>query len=329
MRPLLPGKSGEIIVLQSAGNPVPCLPAGWIGHEVLVATGETGPVDRRNRLAQIIKGLQPWHARPLQEAATVDGAAELGPAIVSAAEAGALILYATEGAPWDDPTVQYIAGVRSGTAEASLDQPKRCSGAFQLQVLENAGHASRHVAEVPVDRLVAIMRRLLGDDGCPWDREQTHDSLRPYLIEEAAEVLEAIDRGTPAKLADELGDVLLQVAFHAALADEAGDFTLVDVVRAIEAKMLYRHPHVFADWQVNDSREVLANWELLKADEAGSDGQAATREPWRPLRKAAVQICLSALDAAFAIAAGNRQAAEDSLDRLMEQSTALRSADRR
>jgi NTP pyrophosphatase (non-canonical NTP hydrolase) len=321
----LPGKSGEVIILQSDGVALPYLPAGWIGREVLVATAETGPINRRNRLTQIIAGLQPWQARPLQEVAADDGAGELGRAIVGAAWAGALILYVTDGAPWDDPVVQYVTGVRSGKAEAALDRQQR-PGTFKLQVLENAASQCRHVAEVSLDRLMAIMRRLLGDGGCPWDREQTHDSLRPYLIEEAAEVLEAIDRGAPTKLVDELGDVLLQVAFHAALAADSGDFALVDVVRAIETKMLHRHPHVFADWQVSDSNEVLVNWELLKADEAGSDSHPAGAEPWRPLRKVAVQICLSAIDAAFAAAAGNRQSAEDAFDRLMEQSSALRTA---
>lgn len=117
------------------------------------------------------------------------------------------------------------------------------------------------------DDLVAVMHRLLDPDGCPWDREQTHESLKPYLIEEAYEVLDAIDSGSDAHLAEELGDVLLQVVFHAEIAGRDDRFTIDDVVRGISEKLRRRHPHVFGDTTVTGSGEVLRNWEEIKRRE--------------------------------------------------------------
>jgi MazG family protein len=105
--------------------------------------------------------------------------------------------------------------------------------------------------------------------GCPWDLEQTHTTLRPYLVEEAYEVLEAIDAGDDRALREELGDLLLQVVLHAQLADDRGAFSIAEVVRGITEKMVRRHPHVFGSTQVSGSAEVLRNWEQLKAAEAG------------------------------------------------------------
>jgi MazG family protein len=105
--------------------------------------------------------------------------------------------------------------------------------------------------------------------GCPWDLEQTHATLRPYLVEEAYEVLEAIDAADDRALREELGDLLLQVVLHAQLADDRGAFSIADVVRGITEKMVRRHPHVFGAAQVSGSAEVLRNWEQLKAAEAG------------------------------------------------------------
>lgn len=118
------------------------------------------------------------------------------------------------------------------------------------------------------DDLVAIMARLRADDGCPWDREQTHESLRPYLMEEAYEVLEAVDSGDPQKLCGELGDLLLQIVFHAQIAAENGEFGIADVCHRISHKLRHRHPHVFGDVTVRDSGEVVDNWERLKRQEA-------------------------------------------------------------
>lgn len=121
----------------------------------------------------------------------------------------------------------------------------------------------------PLDSLVSVMARLRGPDGCPWDREQTHASLRPYMLEEAYEAVEAIGSGDMAQLKDELGDVLLQVVFHAQLASERGDFRMEDVVRNLTAKLIRRHPHVFADVQVAGAADVVRNWEAIKAAEKG------------------------------------------------------------
>ncbi|HHW09874.1 MAG TPA: nucleoside triphosphate pyrophosphohydrolase [Firmicutes bacterium] len=129
--------------------------------------------------------------------------------------------------------------------------------------------------------LMEVMERLLGENGCPWDRKQTHSSLEPYLIEEAYEVLEAIEQNDMAALCEELGDVLLQIVFHATLASHAGAFTIDDVVEAITEKMVRRHPHVFGDLTVSRAEEVVQNWEQIKEEEkrvarAGrADGAAA------------------------------------------------------
>jgi MazG family protein len=115
--------------------------------------------------------------------------------------------------------------------------------------------------------LVAVQSRLRAPGGCPWDREQTHATLRTYLIEEAYEVLDAIEAGNPQDLAEELGDLLLQVLFHADLAREAGAFDVSDVITGIHDKMVRRHPHVFGDVKAETSGEVLKNWAQIKAKE--------------------------------------------------------------
>src|SRR3984893_19608037 len=115
------------------------------------------------------------------------------------------------------------------------------------------------------EKLVAVQKRLRAPQGCPWDREQTHATLRPYLIEEAYEVLDALDAGDDAKFADELGDLLLQVVFHSEIARSEGRFTVADVLRAIHDKMVRRHPHVFGTASAKDSAQVLQNWERIKA----------------------------------------------------------------
>src|SRR5881296_3883427 len=122
-------------------------------------------------------------------------------------------------------------------------------------------------------RLVDLMARLRAPGGCPWDREQTPASLRPYLLEEVYEVLEAIDAGDAAHLRDELGDLLLQIVFQSQLAAEAGRFTVADVARGIAAKLVRRHPHVFGDVQVRDAGEVVRNWTRIKAEERQAAGE--------------------------------------------------------
>src|ERR1700694_1598931 len=131
------------------------------------------------------------------------------------------------------------------------------------------------------EKLVAVQARLRAPNGCPWDREQTHESLRTYLIEEAYEVLEAMESGDDAKFAEEMGDLLLQIVFHSQLAREEGRFTVSDVISEIHDKMLRRHPHVFGETPAKDSAEVLRNWEQLKAEERRSrseEGKPAKKE---------------------------------------------------
>lgn len=117
------------------------------------------------------------------------------------------------------------------------------------------------------EKLTAIMARLRGPNGCPWDREQTHASLRQYLLEETYEVLESLDRQRFEELRLELGDLLLQVIFHAQLAAEAGRFTITEVIDAISDKMLRRHPHVFGGAKVSSAQEQTVLWERIKQKE--------------------------------------------------------------
>jgi len=118
--------------------------------------------------------------------------------------------------------------------------------------------------------LVATMRRLLAPDGCPWDREQTEQTLKRYVMEEACEVIDAIDSQDPAALCDELGDLSLQVVFLAELARTKGQFGPDDVVRAIVAKLVRRHPHVFGETSVSSADEVVTNWNQIKVSEKGA-----------------------------------------------------------
>jgi tetrapyrrole methylase family protein/MazG family protein len=122
-----------------------------------------------------------------------------------------------------------------------------------------------------MDELLAVMARLRGPGGCPWDAEQTLATLKSFLIEESYEVLDAIDSGNPAHHLEELGDLLLQVVFQAQIRAEQGDFRFADVAEAIRTKLVRRHPHVFGDVQAATSGEVLRNWDAIKAAEKGAD----------------------------------------------------------
>jgi MazG family protein len=128
------------------------------------------------------------------------------------------------------------------------------------------------------EKLVALQARLRAPKGCPWDREQTHATLRTYLIEEAYEVLDAMNSGDDAKFANEMGDLLLQVVFHSQIAKEQGRFTVADVIREVHEKMVRRHPHVFGEKRAKDAAEVLRNWEQIKAEERESSGGARKEE---------------------------------------------------
>jgi len=140
--------------------------------------------------------------------------------------------------------------------------------------------SSPHVPKGPVPStdggrrvldLIKVMHRLRAPGGCPWDREQTHQSLGRHLLEETHEVLEAIDSEDPARLRDELGDVLLQVVFHAEVASEEGAFDLDEVAAGVVAKLIRRHPHVFGEVEVQSAAQVLVNWERIKQDEEGRE----------------------------------------------------------
>lgn len=183
-------------------------------------------------------------------------------------------------------------------SERKLDLMRSYPDEFEVYIVKGAGSPGQKVVKVPLyqldrqecfdhltclavpplpsalqppdwDRLLEVMARLRGSDGCPWDKEQTHFSLRPYLLEETYEVLEALDQEDMHKLCEELGDLLLQIVFHAQLAQERQEFTIADVVKEIVEKLVRRHPHVFAGAQANCAREVVVNWEKIKEKEVG------------------------------------------------------------
>lgn len=122
-------------------------------------------------------------------------------------------------------------------------------------------------------KLVELMATLRGPEGCPWDKEQTRETLMPMLIEEAYEVLEALDRGNEEELCEELGDLLFQIIFHSQISQEKGGFDAYQVCRRSYEKMVGRHPHVFGDQEIKDSRDLLKNWEDIKAAEKEAGGR--------------------------------------------------------
>ncbi len=125
-----------------------------------------------------------------------------------------------------------------------------------------------------IQKLVDLVERLRGENGCPWDREQTRESLKPMLIEEAYEVLDALDGAGPSELKEELGDLLFQVVFHAQIASEKGEFHLADIIDRLHEKMVRRHPHVFGGADLRTSEDVLKNWEDIKAAEKGVESSS-------------------------------------------------------
>ena len=122
-------------------------------------------------------------------------------------------------------------------------------------------------------KLVEIMHRLRSSEGCPWDLKQTHQTLKPYLIEEAYEVLDAIDDGEDGEICEELGDLLLQIVFHAQIAREEKRFDVEDVAAAISEKLIRRHPHIFGNVKVDDASQVVTNWEAIKSSEKEQKGK--------------------------------------------------------
>src|SRR5216684_5743281 len=143
--------------------------------------------------------------------------------------------------------------------------------------LEAAPSAAASLAEA-----IAIMARLRGPGGCPWDREQTFDSIKRHTLEETYEVFDAIERRAWPELKDELGDMLLQVLFYAQMASEAGYFTLQDVAANLNAKLIRRHPHIFGDVVASDSDDVLRNWEQIKRSEKQASASPQSASPQSP-----------------------------------------------
>src|SRR5919198_2012948 len=148
--------------------------------------------------------------------------------------------------------------------------------------------------------LVATETRLRGPGGCPWDAEQTHASLARHLVEEVYEVLDAIEEGGPDHLREELGDLLLQVVFHAQIAEDAGQFDVDAVARAITGKLVRRHPHVFGDTQVGSAGEVLRNWETIKREQEGRTDPLAGIPSALPALQLAAKLQKRAADAGVA-----------------------------
>lgn len=188
--------------------------------------------------------------------------------------AGTLKIRLMEAFPEDHPVVVFQAG---GTgvpgqkrATVPLHELDRIPWLDHLTSAWVRAAGEPDATAYPLDPLVETMRALRAENGCPWDREQSHESLKPYLIEEAYEVWDAIDEGDPEKFCDELGDLLLQIVFHAQIADEAGAFDANDVVSAIVAKLVRRHPHVFGEVTVSGANEVVVNWEKIKRGEQGT-----------------------------------------------------------
>jgi len=182
-------------------------------------------------------------------------------------------------------------------------------------------------------QLVELMARLRGPGGCPWDREQTYDTIKPFLLEETYEVVDAVTRRDWEELAGELGDLLLQVVFFAQMASEEGRFTIEDVIERIHTKMVRRHPHVFGDAQADTAADVLRNWEILKAEEKRQQ-QADQGRSYAPPESvlAGVSSSIPALMEAYQISSRAAHVGfdwsrlEDVLDKLREETEELREA---
>jgi MazG family protein len=227
-------------VLDDTHPSLPALEVGEVPWQVLAPATDTGPAGRDLLLVGQGMDMDAVALARRQADALLDHAARDGSAT--------LLLPPVN----DGPLVQLVADRAARThveveAVYPVGEPK---GAALLD-------------------LVATETRLRGPDGCPWDREQTHASLARHLVEEAYEVLDAIEEGDPEHLREELGDLLLQVVFHAQLAEDAGDFDVDGVARAINEKLVRRHPHVFGDLRVSSAGEVVRNWETIKRDEEG------------------------------------------------------------
>ncbi len=173
----------------------------------------------------------------------------------------------------DSPLIEELVRGGAHITSGSAAVPDALSAVRSAYVMRRA--------QASFGALVSVMARLRGKDGCPWDAQQTHESLQQHLLEETHEVLEAIDRGMlGTELQDELGDLMLQVLFHSELAAEDGRFDIAGVADAIVSKLVRRHPHVFADTVVRDASEVVSNWEKIKQQERSADTEPAASDPF-------------------------------------------------
>ncbi len=171
--------------------------------------------------------------------------------------------------------------------------------------------------------LVAIIARLRATDGCPWDRQQTHASLREYLLEECYEVLAVLDEGNAVQLCDELGDLLLQIVLHAQIAREAAEFEIGDVVQSINRKLIHRHPHIFSGQKVKDADEVAHSWQALKQEERGADTSILASVP-RPMPALAYSL---AIQRRVAQVGFDWEALDGVIDKLVEEVSEFKQAD--
>jgi MazG family protein len=177
-----------------------------------------------------------------------------------------------------DPESPRIVDLAEKGATVAIGAASLPDALTAARVAPFARHVSKSLVEV-----AGIMARLRGENGCPWDARQTHESLRIHLLEETYEVLEAIDEGRlEADLEEELGDLLLQIAFHSELARREGRFDLASVGDVLSTKLIHRHPHVFGDVKVKGPDEVVANWESLKKKEKGREDTFADMPPHLP-----------------------------------------------
>ena len=172
------------------------------------------------------------------------------------------------------------------------------------------------------EELRAVVARLRAPDGCPWDQEQTHASLRPYVIEEAYEVVALLDAGDTSKLPEELGDVLFQVLLHTQLAEEAGEFEMADVLSGLAQKLIRRHPHVFGDVKLDNTEQVIDQWDKLKQRERAEDDSALANVPAAMPALSYAQTLLRRAEAA-GFAWPHR---DDILDKLTEEIAELAAA---
>ena len=234
-----------------------------------------GPSDTKDGLS-----LGAWDALRAGPGPRFSWAGDHPAAVWLRSEGGVTFDAAPDGLPNAEAAVLVLAAARAGGASCVLSGHPQTHplGLLLAETARREGLALRIFCPAPppapspadFGALVAIMARLRDPEGgCPWDLAQTPSTLRRYVIEEAYEVVEAIESGVPTKLAEELGDLLLQVVFHAQLAQEAGDFAVEDVTRAIVEKLVRRHPHVFGTVSVSGEDEVLKNWEQIKRGEPG------------------------------------------------------------